>query len=67
MTIKWIPDNQIEINLIKGIAHLYALKTLKTEPKENNITKEKPVSTQAIINIEFVRLDILLSAYLKRA
>ncbi len=48
----------IEIDLIKGITHLYALKTLKTESKENHISKEKPASTQAIINVEFVRLDV---------
>ncbi|AUH72032.1 hypothetical protein [Legionella sainthelensi] len=53
-----ISNVDIEIDLIKGITHLYALKTLKTESKENHISKEKPASTQAIINVEFVRLDV---------
>lgn len=53
-----VSDIDIEIDLIKGIAHLYALKTLKTEATANPILKKRLLPTKALINVEFVRLNI---------
>ncbi|KTC81844.1 hypothetical protein [Legionella cincinnatiensis] len=53
-----ISNVDIEIDLIKGIAHSYVLKTLKTKSKENHLPKGKSAPPKAIVNVEFVRLDV---------
>lgn len=53
-----VSNIEVNIDLIKGIAHLYALKTLKVELKEDNAFKGKPIPTKAVVNVEFIRMDI---------
>lgn len=49
---------EVNLDLIKGIAHLYAQKTLKVKLKEENSSKGKTIPTKAIVHVEFVRLDV---------
>ncbi|PWY56504.1 hypothetical protein DGG96_02185 [Legionella qingyii] len=53
-----VSNIEVDIDLIKGIAHLYALKTLKVELKEDNAFKGKPIPTKAVVNVAFIRLDV---------
>ncbi|KTD01311.1 hypothetical protein [Fluoribacter gormanii] len=53
-----VSNIEVNIDLIKGIAHLYALKTLKVELKEDNAFKGKPIPTKAVVNVEFIRMDV---------
>lgn len=53
-----VSNVDVDIDLIKGIAHLYALKTLNVELRENNVYKGKPIPTKAVVNVEFIRIDV---------
>jgi len=52
-----VSNLQVDVDLTKGIAHLYALKKLDVNLKEDNAFKGKPIPTRAIVNVEFVRLE----------